>query len=158
MLEGYVLKILNGEMIVYNEKQMEGISSGISIDLSEVDGDFDYLDKSFEIYGSCNIISGDINYTYTPSSSYGPVLNVKNILASNLAEAQRFAKNCLRNKNKFEKTLIFSKNLDSGITAGNTVEIKNFGLPDGRYYVYQAKHNLANETTLLCLRGILEEY
>lgn len=156
-LEGYVLKLLNNEMIVYNERYMESITSGISIDKSEIDDDFEYLDKSDEIYKSCNVMDGNINYTYT-SNAYGPVLNIRDITINDLAEAQRFAKNLLRNKNKFEKTLKLRKKLDTSITAGNTVDIKNFGLADGKYYIYQAKHMLAGEKTELRLRGVLEGY
>lgn len=157
-LEGYILKISNGEMIVYNEKYTESQSSGVSIDASEVDGDFIYKDKSDEIYGRCNIISGNINYTFTAPKTYGPTLNIRGILVNDLAEAERFSRNLLRNKNKFEKILRLSIKLNTCITAGNTVEIKNFGLPDGNYYIYQAIHKLTENTTKLKLRKVLEEY
>jgi hypothetical protein len=158
-MEGYVLKLLNNELIVYNEKYMESISSGIVIDSSEVkDGDFEYKDKSDEVYSGCNVLDGNINYTFTAPGVVGPILNVRDIMINDLAEAQRFARNYLRNKNKFERTLIFQKNLDTNITAGNTVEVMNFGLADGRYFIYQAKHMLANNITELKLRGIVEGY
>lgn len=158
IMEGYVLKILNSELIVYNEKYMESLSSGITIDISDVDGDFEYKDKSNEVYSGCNVLDGSINYTYKTTKNFGPILNIRDLMINDLAEAQRFARNFLRNKNKFEKTLKFQIKLNTNITAGNTVNIKNFGLADSKYYIYQAKHMLAKNTTELMLRGILEDY
>lgn len=158
-MEGYVLKLLNNELIVYNEKHMESITSGISIDSSEVkDEDFEYRDKSDEIYSACNVLDGNINYTYKVPGAAGPILNTRDLMISDLAEAQRFSKNCLRNKNKFERTIKLKKKLDINITAGNTVEIKRFGLADGKYYIYHARHILTNNITELKLRGIVEGY
>lgn len=158
-MEGYVLKLLNNELIVYNEKHMESISSGISIYSSEIkDEDFEYRDKSDEIYSACNVLYGNIDYTFKAPKAVGPILNVRDILINDLAEAQRFSKSFLRNKNKFERTIKLKKKLNTSITAGNTIELKNFGLADGKFYIYQAKHILTNNLTELKLRGIVEGY
>lgn len=154
LLEGYVLKISNGSLIIYAEKYMEGQAPADTIYLQDFNGNFSYLDKATGIYGGCSIIFEDISYTFTAPGVYGPIIKVNQFPVYDLAEAQRYAANIIRSHNKFEKTLSFTAELNSKYTAGNTVEVKGAGMADAKYFIYEARHRLLENKKLLKLRQI----
>lgn len=158
LLEGYVLKISDGSLVIYDEKYMEIQASVETIYINDFNGNFSYMDKSTGIYGGCSIVFEDFSYTYTAPDVYGPIIKTNNIPVYNLAEAQRYARNITRSHNKFEKTLSFTVDLDSKFTAGNTVEVKGTGIADAKYFIYEARHRMLHNKKLLKLRQIPEGY
>lgn len=152
MLEGYILKITDGNLVVFNEKIFES-KGPISIRYDESISDFKYHDKSTDIYGGATLKWGDIDYS-CKSSCDGSMLDINSIQVSSIGEAERFSKNILRNYNKYEKTLVIYKSLDMGKAAGNVVNVEGFGLCDGLYFIYQVTHKLSNNSSVLRLRKI----
>lgn len=157
LLEGYILKISNRNLIIFNEKHIESQDSGITITVDQCLGDFRYKDKSNDIYGACSI-SSSFNHTFYAPNAHGPVLKLKDLQVYSVGEAERYTRNILRHKNKYEKTLQLTKQLNTGIAAGNTIKVEEFGLADGSYYCYQLIHKLCEDKTSLNLRQILERY
>jgi hypothetical protein len=149
MLEGYVLKISDGHLIVFNETHMES-QSGITINAVDVLGDFKFYAQ--DVYGSVRMISGSIDFIFTLAD--GPVLTVEDIEVNSIGEAERFSKNILRSTNKYESTLVFDTQLNTAIAAGSTVNIQGLGLSDGKYYIYQVMDQFANNRTTFYLRRL----
>ena len=158
LLEGYMLKITSQKVVIYDERYMEAQAPVKTIYIDDFDGDYKFLQKSAWIYGGCRIFFGDIKYEYKPSGAFGPVLKFADIFVSSQAEAERFAKNILRSKNKYENTGYCTIELAPGIAAGNVIQIQGVGMADGKYFCEQVTHKLANKKTFLKLRKPLEGY
>lgn len=159
LLEAYVLKITDNKVIIYNEPYIES-QNGKNIDLSLFDGNYKFVNKSYDIYSSCQLTCGNLKANYTPSNApNGPILKFSDIYFSTLDEGCRFAKNILRSKNKYEKTGMFTLKLDTELTAGSNTIITGVGIADGKYICEQTKHNFVDDgKTYFKVRKILEGY
>lgn len=158
LLEGYMLKITDNKLVIYSEKHLEKERSKTKFSNELFDNKFSFKDKSNEIYKACELICGNIKYKFQVDSISGPTLKIKDIPVYDIAEAERYSRNILRFKNKFERTMCFPIELNSKIAAGTVVEIENCGLADGKYFVYQSIYKLADNKTFLKLRQIPEGY
>lgn len=117
-----------------------------------------------EIYKACHVKHTDtktkavIEYTYTdPNKSTGKVLQVNQQVES-IAEAERLARNKLREKNKDEVTGSMTLTGDIRLSAGMTVTLEGFRKFDGKYIITKAAHKVGGgyETTVdlrRCLNG-----
>lgn len=162
VLEGYVLKICDRKLILYDEAAFEASTSVRTIRAEQFDGDYEFRTVSTGLYGSCSIRGsspqGTISSVFAPPSApAGPILKPK-IYAGSQGEADRYAKGVLRNENKRESTGRIQIELDSGIASGCCVSIAGTGMADGKYFVEQAMHRLAEGKTVLRLRRPLEGY
>ena len=159
LLEGYVLKIADNKVIIYDEAYIESQDSK-EIDSNLFDGDYKFLSKSHEVYNSCQLACGDLKVIYTPSTTLnGPILKSSDLYFSSLDEGNRFAKNILRSKNKYENTGIFTLKLNTELTAGSNINITGVGISDGKYMCEQTKHNFVDDgRTYFRTRKILEGY
>ncbi|MER8277389.1 hypothetical protein, partial [Acinetobacter baumannii] len=63
---------------------------------------------------------------------------------SSQAEADRLAKQKLREKNFEEFTGSFSSDGNMGLCAGETIEMLGFGNFSGKYIITQAKHDISS--------------
>ncbi|MTI49708.1 MAG: phage late control D family protein [Firmicutes bacterium] len=152
-LEGYVFKIQNNSLIVFDEKALEQ-QSRIEITKDEIIGDFDY--KVNDAYKGVRIKYRDIDYTYySPEEIEGPIYTITDLLVSNYEEAQRFTKNILRNTNKYQSTLAISTKLRSDISAGSVVSFRGTGLADGDYYIFQSINRITSNRNEFALRKVL---
>lgn len=159
LLEGYLLKIANNKVIIYDESYVENLACK-TIDSSLFDGPFRFISKSSKIYSSCQMTYENLKAIYTPSNPpNGPILKCSNIYFSSQAEGYRYAKNLLRAKNKHENTGMFNLKFDPGITAGSTVAVNGVGISDGRYICEQTRHDLLDSgKTNFKVRKVLEGY
>ncbi|MGF7431098.1 hypothetical protein PQV03_10075 [Thermoanaerobacterium thermosaccharolyticum] len=163
MLEGYMLKICNQSLIIYDEKYMEQQDSVKVINIEDIDGDYLFKIKSNDLYSSCNIQyngpNGLIKSVFKPSNApIGPEKKIQNIYLFNQGEADRYAKNILRNFNKYENTGRIQTKLDTCIAAGNSVNINGINISNGKYFISQAVYKLLEEKMQLTLRKPLEGY
>lgn len=160
LIEGYSLKASNLQLIIYDEAFMEKQAPARKLYLSQTDGDFTYRNKSNEIYGACRISSSnqEIKYTFKPDGIFGPILKYGNFPLTSIGEAERFSKGLLRSKNKYEKALICTIRLDTGIAGGNTIEAIDFGLANGIYLAHQVIHKFVEKRTVLKMRRPLIGY
>jgi len=158
MLEGYVLKITNRKIVIYDERYMENKEAVKTIYLSDFDGNFKFVNKSTGIYAACRVSNGTIQSEYKVSGIYGPTLNISNIVVTNQAEAERYARNILRHHNKYEQTGKFQIQLDTGLSAGVNIQIAGVGMADGKQFCEQITHRFTENKTILNLRSPLEGY
>lgn len=158
LLEGYALKTTDGKAVIYDERYMESQAAVKTVFLEQFDGDYSFRTKSTGIFGACKVSYGDIGYEYKAAKSSGPILKFTDIYVSNQGEAERFSKNLLRAKNKFEYIGYCTIKLDHEIAAGNTIQIQGVGLADGKYFCDQIVHRLVGQKTFLRLRRPVEGY
>lgn len=79
---------------------------------------------------------------------------------ANTAEAKALAEKMLRLHNKYARTASFTLPGDTGLAAGVTVMLEEWGVWDGKYIVTQAKHTVGSSgyTVQIKLRRVLEGY
>lgn len=118
-------------------------------------------------YSSCEL-------TYTDSKSKQTIKGkfedpqkrkIKKVLKINtqartVAEANELAKKSLREKNENEITASLEMVGNTKYVAGVTVELKGWGLYDGKYIIQSATHSIGSNgyTTSLTLRKVLKGY
>lgn len=163
-LEGYALKINDRSIVIYNEAAQENKAPDSQlavIEQSGINGNFDFVNKSVDIYGKC-IVRGQtfseyIEGEFTDAGVSGPTM-IKRLYVSNKAEANRWAKGILRTSNKYMITGALSIDLNTNYAAGTTIQVVDTGMFDGVYFVDSLVHDLINNRTKLRLRKPLEGY
>lgn len=164
ILEGYGLKISDETLIIYSEQAQESAIPDpqlATIDVTDINGSFKFLNKSVDVYSKCIVRSytadGYIEGVHTDTNVSGPTL-IKQMYASNQAEADRWAKGLLRSNNKLMITGQVSLNLNTNYAAGTMVKVENVGMFDGDYFIHFLTHDLINNRSKLQLRKPLEGY
>lgn len=161
LLEGYILKINNKNLVIYDESKEEQKVAVTTIYQSDMQGDYEFRSKSTDIYGKSIVRSlvknSYIQGEYADANIQGPTLK-KNMYASNQAEANRWAKGILRGQNKFAVTGSFYIDLNLKLAAGIAKNIQGIGLFDGKYFIDRLLHDLMNNRTKLTVRKPLEGY
>ena len=118
-------------------------------------------------YSSCEVTYTDSKMKKTIKGSFERKQKSKNkkVLKINTKvtskeEADELAKKKLREKNKDETSASLEVVGNPYFVAGITINIKGFGLYDGKYIIQSAGHNVGNSgyTTSLSLRKVLEGY
>lgn len=97
-----------------------------------------------------------VTYTAPGAPKGGPVLKI-NQSVSTQAEAQRVARNALRENNKQAGQANFELMGDVRLVSGVTITIKGFGRFDGKYIVVSATHSVGSGgyTTSITIRKVL---
>lgn len=159
MLEGYMIKITDRKVVIYDELYMESLDAKKNIDISDFDGNYKFLQKATGIFRSSKITYGSIQSEFTPNNaSSGPILKFTDLQVFSQGEADRYARKTLRCHNKYETIGHGTIQLDTGIAAGINININGVGLAKGKYFCDQAIHSLVGKKTLLKLRKPLEGY
>lgn len=118
-------------------------------------------------YSSCEVSYTDSKTKKTIKGKFdnpdkGKVKKVLkiNTKVNSTQEANELAKKNLREKNKKETTAGLEVLGNIKYVAGNTVEVKGWGLYDGKYIIETAAHSVGNGgyTTSLTLRKVLKGY
>ncbi len=159
MLEGYALKINNNHLVIYDEaiEEEKAVSTTAIIRKSDMQGSFEFRNKSTDIYSKCIVRNNVIQGEFADSNINGPTLR-KNVYISNQAEANRWSKGYLRSFNKYQSLGNFSIDLNTKLAAGILSEIRDIGLFDGKYFIDRLIHDLINNRTRLYVRMVLEGY
>lgn len=101
--------------------------------------------------GKTQVITGK----YTLPGVTGPVLKI-NTKVDSVAEAQRLAKNKLREQNKNAGVASLVLAGDVTLASGITITIKGWGRYDGKYLIVKSEHSVgSNYTTSLEIRKVL---
>lgn len=160
-LEGYVLKINDNNIVIYDEAIEEMKNTGLDIYQSEMHGAFEFRNKSTDIYQKCIVrsqtINGYLQGEFVDHSIFGATLK-KNVFASNQDETSRWARGILRSYNKYAITGKFNIDLNHKLASGTCVNIKGIGMFDGKYFISCIIHDLINNRTRPIVRKILEGY
>lgn len=160
--EGYSLKITDGKVIIFNEKEMEQQEPVLTL-YPNIISNPEFQCVNAGLYRSCTVRylekSGEeLIYTFAPSfAPEGPDLKINTRIYSR-AEAQRFSKSWLRYENKWEQVGTVAINYNPGLAAGNTVEVKEMGLANGKYYLDKVIHRFTKNQSVLFVRKVLEGY
>ncbi|WP_040948478.1 phage late control D family protein [Gorillibacterium massiliense] len=160
MLEGYVLKITNQMLVVQNEADEGNRTKVTMIRASDIIRDFDFIDKSTDIYGACQVISQSdvqIKGIFKAPDIDGAAMR-EFLYVSNQAEADRWARGLLRNANKYRIMGRLTITLNTGLAAGSVLQLYGIGYFDGLYVIDCILHDLASNRSKLTIRRVLEGY
>lgn len=158
VFEGYTLKVTDRSLVVYNERTFEKKPPVRTIYRQQVDGDFNLKRKTSDIYTSCTVSYNGITAQTVDTSIMASDFSVSNVYVSSPAEAKRFSQGLLRNKNKQQYTGRLIIPLDMTLAAGATLQLQDFGLSDGRYFIDSVTHSTVDSCTTLRLRQTIEGY
>lgn len=160
MLEGCAFLVYDKRLILYSERYMEGIAPTETLEVT-IDGDYKYSDNSHQLYGSCiverGLHSGQFSVDNGSVRVYRPV-DIGQIASS--AEAERFAQNLLRSKNKGCCGGYVRSRILPGYAAASTVELKNARTPswDGAVFLDHVRNDYSAGMSKLFFRRPLEGY
>lgn len=164
MFEGYALKINNRSLVLYDEakEEQKPVDPQLSIIRQrDINGKFEFIDKSTDIFQKCVVrsqtLGGYMEGEYEAAGIFGPTLK-RTAYATNQAEADRWAKGILRSFNKHMVTGNLAINLNTNYAAGTNVSVQDTGMFDGKYFIHRLTHDLLNNRTQLTLRKPLEGY
>ena len=157
--EGYIIKIDNDCLIVFNEYDLEHGDTTLTVqngdeNISSIG--FSYSDKSARsvTVSYYDKAKGLITYTSTDENMDGSKIR-KNEYVSSLSEAQRFSKGYLRNINKTHKTGYLRTIYNPDISGGTLLEVVGYGEFEGRYIAYEVAHDVIQEVTKIKMRSVL---
>lgn len=159
-LEGCSFLVYNKTLVLYSEPYMEAVEPLEVLEVA-VDGDYKYNDRHFELYGSCIVESGMYAGEFATDNNVGRKYRPSNLgsVGSN-QEAERFAKNLLRNANKdcyggYVRTQILP-----GYAAASTIVLSNQRAPswDGTVFIDHIRNDYGSGKSKIFFRRPLEGY
>lgn len=157
LLEGYMLKITNNALVIQNEAG-EGAQTEVTvIRLSDIIGDYDFADKSTDIFGASQVIDGPIKGSFVAPDVTGSTLRDFRHVSSQ-AEADRWAKGLLRAANKYRVAGKMTLTLRPGLAAGSVVRVQDVGYFDGLFIIDRIVHDWMANQSRLTIRKVLEGY
>ena len=161
MPDGNQMLIYDGNLIAYNEQQMESQTPVETLEVGE-DGVFVYEDVSNQSYGSAEVASGIYSGVFKdPNTKNTRILrpDVSLQVTSN-AEAARFARGLLRNANKYEKNGSFAKDLMLGYAAASVIRLETpkASAWNGPVFVTKVRHDYIANKSIIYFRKPLEGY
>lgn len=153
--------IFDGCLIVYDEKIREQANATATVRVGE-DGVFELRDRSAQMFGSAEVISGGYQGTFfdrtvTSSKILRPRKEIE--CASN-EEAYRFARGILRDANKNAYTGSFRRKITYDFAAGSVINlaVKKASKWDGKVFITRTRTDYANGETKIFFRRPLEGY
>ena len=157
--EGYSIKLDDGNLVVFNDYSLENNYETAKINASEVSAfDFKRAENGLRsmTVGFFSVEERKlIRFTATDNSFDGGAETITEYVSS-INEAERFAKGYLRTKNNMalSGTLIMEFNTD--LSAGTVLDLTGFNEYDGRYIIYELRHDIVNQKTYLKIRKTLD--
>jgi phage protein D len=146
--EGAALKVSGGKLIIFDEAAYEKKSPVATIQRDDVLSYSFSWSTAVAAYRACQLTytgakNKTIKATYVPPGApkTGPVLKINETVSSH-AEAERVARNRLREQNKEYGRGQLSLPGDPRMAAGVTIRIKGWGRFDSKYIVDSAVHTV----------------
>lgn len=156
--EGYSIKVDNGKLIVFNDYSLENNYEPLTLKKSDVsESYFTRVENGYtSITVSCYNLENKsrISYTAIDHEVDGGTENIIENLSS-IDEAERFSKGYLRSKNNMMLIGNIKISFNADISAGTTLNLTDFEDYNGRYIVYEVRHDIVNENTYLNIRKTL---
>lgn len=154
------LKVADGKLILFDTAELEGREAVTTLrrDASAIKS-FRATATLTEVYKAATVSyrhgkHGE-QYAATADSgkASGKTLKV-NRRVNSQAEAERLARNALREKNRDEIKITLTTVGDFSLLSGNVVALEGHGFFDGRYIIEKARHSLGGgyETSLECYK------
>lgn len=158
--EGYSLKCDNGNLIGFNEHFLESNSKPITLSKNSVNSNYEFY-RSTNGLSSMTVRYFDIekmqNISYTSMDkniSGGEDTRIE--FLSDINEAQRYSAGYLREANKSHITGLMEMPYNGSISAGTVCDLTDFEDFEGRYVIYEARHNYVLEKTEIKVRKTLD--
>ena len=155
------LKIADGALIIFDTEKLEQQEPAVVFerDLSIIKS-FSATATLTEVYAAAEVsykhgkkAEGYSARATDPSKSAGKTLKINKKVESQ-AEAERLARNSLKEKNR-EEIKVDLKTIGAfNLLSGNVAELKGFGVYDGRFLIKKARHAIGNgyECSLECYK------
>lgn len=157
--EGLAFLVYDGKLVVYSEPFMEQQPATKSLNIT-VGYDFEYQDNGDRAFGSCEVKNGSVKGTFAAGDGKALQL-VLPVPMSSEVEANRFAQNLLRAKNKeMQVATIWTDYMVRDIAPGTNVNLSTEGaaLWNGPAFVSGVRHDYVRTKSKLWLRKPLEGY
>ena len=160
--ERYSIKIDNGCLIVFDEREMEKSESSMLLNENDEDIVSIRFNRSDKCVNSVTVSyydfsKGLITYKATDENVIGSSKKINEYLKG-FDEAKRFAYGYLRDLNKYQKIANATLKYNPKISAGTVIECEGFGEFEGRYIAYEVSHDVVLNVTKLKIRSVLENY
>lgn len=159
-LEGCSILIFDKKLVMYSEQYMEAQEPSEKLEIS-LDGDFKYIDNRAELYGSCEVGSGEFSGSFSANNGAERVLRPSGFgkVGSN-EEAERFAKNLLRHQNKGCCHGFAYSQILPGYAAASTVALINSRAPswNGSIFIDRIRNDYSKGLSKIFFRKPLEGY
>ena len=140
--EGYAVKATGGQLVVYDEQQLEAVTPSVTLTPQDVAPGYGFED-GIGLLNAATVTYYNvrkkllIKQTVTDPNTIGGTVQ-RNEMISDDGEAQRFAWGALRAANKWRRIGAFTINQATDLAAGSTVNLSGFpGADNGSWFVYQ---------------------
>lgn len=155
-LEGLSLKVYNQNVVLYGVKQFEGKPPVKAIGKILFDGQPLFRNQSTEIYKICKVSGSEYSGEYNaPDIAQGSTLSIGGMTLDNADQAVRFAKNLLRDKNRYQYYGRYVTALDVSTAASATVQV-DFGISSGKYFVESVTHMFTAQRSRFEVRKVVD--
>ena len=159
--EGCGFLVYDKTLVLYGAAAMEAVVPSESL-VVPLDGEYRYHDARARLYGSCIVESGNYKGQYAAGNGVSRVLRPAcNMNIGSNAEAERYAKNLLREANCNCMTgYIKTAGVMPGYAAASTAKLVNQRAPswDGVVFLHHVRHDYAQGESKLFFRKPLEGY
>lgn len=160
--EGCGFLVYDKALVLYGAAAMEAVAPVESLELP-LDGDYRYSDARAKLYGSCIVESGDYSGKFDAWNGVSRILRpvCGDMTIGSNAEAERYAKNLLRDANKDGQTgYVRTAGVAAGYAAASTAKLVNQRAPswDGPVFLYHVRHDYGVGESKLFFRKPLEGY
>ena len=160
ILEGVAFLVFDEQIILYSQSAQEGMPAGTELKITN-GYDFEYKDNGDKAFGSCEVKNGSTVGTFSSDAGKKALKTVLPLAMSSEEEANRFAKNLLRDANKNMTTAtIYTEYMARDIAPGSNVTLNTEGASgwDGKAFVTQVRHDYVKTKSKIWLRKPLEGY
>lgn len=159
-LEGCAMLIYDDCLILYNERYMEAMPPSETLTIG-IGADYEYSDRSMDLYGSCVVASGQYSGQYSAVNGSSRIYRPENLgNVGSKAEAMRFAQNLLRSANKGCCSGSIHTQILAGYAPASTVILSNSKAPtwDGAVFIDHVRNDYCKDRSKVFFRRLLEGY
>lgn len=160
ILESCAFLVYNGALVLYSQSEMEN-ASPLEVFTVSTDSDYQYCDKSSELYGSCRLECGGYVGEYTADAVNARVLFPPLLPAvGSSAEAIRFSRGLLRDANKNAHSGYIKSAIIPHYAAASVILISNARAPswDGNAFLTHIRNIYSDGQSKIFFRKPLGGY
>lgn len=159
--EGYAVKATGGQLVIYDEQQLEAVTPSITLTPQNVAPGYDFEDGT-GLLSAATVVYFNvqksllIKQTASDANTVGGTIQRVEMVSDD-GEAQRFAWGTLRAANKWRRVGAFSVNQNTTLAAGSTVLLSEFpGSDNGAWFVYQTTYDAIQDKMRVYVRRPLD--